>query len=345
MATQFDAISAKLKAMNSVSLTDKDYEQLLQKKSVGEICGYLKNYTGYKNMLSGVNEMQIHRTDLELIIEKKIKDEYTRLYKFIGLYDRKTLRFMFIRDEIDFMKHRLRYILNNELCENMNVEEWVTPFFKTHTTLDVDGIVKANDFNTFIEACKGTIYYDVFKRVSNLNFGLFDIAMMLDSFYYCELWKSVKKFVSKSGLAPMKEYLGTNIDLLNILWIYRSKKYYNTPNEIIYTYLIPVKYKLQESVVTKMVEAENIDAVVNALGSSGYRALFENLREDSFVEENYKKILYKTARKVYRSSPASMAAIYAYFYMRDIEVGNITTIIEGIRYNFDSDAIGKLLVR
>ena len=48
---------------------------------------------------------------------------------------------------------------------------------------------------------------------------------------------------------------------------------------------------------------------------------------------------------VRQAAPASMAAIYAYFYMRDIEVGNITTIIEGIRYNFDSDAIGKLLVR
>lgn len=345
MATQFDAISAKLRAMNSVSLEERDYEVLLQKKSVGEVCAYLKNNTGYRDMLSDINESKIHRRELELIIDRKVKDEYIRLYRFVGLYDRKTLKFIFIRAEIEFIKHCLRYMLSNETDEDINLEGWVTPFFREHTSLDVDAVAKAKTYDDFVNACKNTMYYSVLKRVSAKDATLFSLAMMLDGFYYKNMWESIQRYVSKDGVAPFKEYIGTSIDLLNILWIYRSKKYYDTPNEIIYTYIIPVRHRLTQDMITNMIEAENADGVILQAAKTKYKNLFEELGKDSFVEENYKKILYKTARKIHRNAPESMAAVYAYFYMRETEVGNITTIIEGIRYNFSAEAIAKMLIR
>ena len=45
MSVEYSAIAAKLKAMYSKFLTRDDYEQLLERKSVNDICSYLKSTT------------------------------------------------------------------------------------------------------------------------------------------------------------------------------------------------------------------------------------------------------------------------------------------------------------
>ena len=37
--------------------------------------------------------------------------------------------------------------------------------------------------------------------------------------------------------------------------------------------------------------------------------------------------------------PESMVAVYAYMNLKEVELNNITTIIEGIRYNLNPDFI------
>lgn len=45
MSVEYSAIAAKLKAMYSKFLTRDDYEQLLERKSVNDICSSLKSIT------------------------------------------------------------------------------------------------------------------------------------------------------------------------------------------------------------------------------------------------------------------------------------------------------------
>ena len=51
MSVEYSAIAAKLKAMYSKFLTRDDYEQLLERKSVNDICSYLKSTPGYGEVL------------------------------------------------------------------------------------------------------------------------------------------------------------------------------------------------------------------------------------------------------------------------------------------------------
>ena len=52
MSAEYSAVAAKLKAMHSRFLTKHDYEELLSKKSVSDICFYLKSTPGYSDVLS-----------------------------------------------------------------------------------------------------------------------------------------------------------------------------------------------------------------------------------------------------------------------------------------------------
>ena len=71
MSVEYSAIAAKLKAMYSKFLTRDDYEQLLERKSVNDICSYLKSTPGYGEVLEQVNERDIHRGQMEILLEQK----------------------------------------------------------------------------------------------------------------------------------------------------------------------------------------------------------------------------------------------------------------------------------
>ena len=61
MSVEYSAVAAKLKAMYARFLDQKDYEELLSKRSVGDVCAYLKSMSGYSDVLSDVDEREIHR--------------------------------------------------------------------------------------------------------------------------------------------------------------------------------------------------------------------------------------------------------------------------------------------
>lgn len=343
MNSNYNALSAKLKAMNSTHLTQQDYDQLLSKHTVGEVCAYLKNNIGYSDVLSGVNDREIHRLDLEMLLQSELRKEYVRMYDFIDLNQRKILRFWFEREEIEFMKRGLRYIFSGEKNDSPDFLESLTPFFKAHSKIDLDAMAKAKTFADFTNACKNTVYYDVLTRASTVEVDMFAVVMMLDSFYYRSLWKGKDKFMSKEDAGYFSQYVGRNIDMLNILWIYRSKKYFNIDSEIIYTYLIPVRYRLSEQDIKTMVEANGFEQVAEYAKNTQYGELFTNIKDGFFVEESYTKMIFQISKKIYRLAPRSMSAVFVYFRMKEVEIRNLKTIIEGIRYSFNAEAIKEHL--
>lgn len=343
MKGNYYAVSAKIKSMHRTCLTEKEYEQLLTKRSVGDICAYLKNNTGYAKVLSNVNDREIHRLDLERLLKQELREEYVRMYEFMEQKQRKMLRFWFEREEIEFMKHILRSIFSGEQGAVPRFDTLITPFFRTHTKIDLELMAKARTFAEFTEACKDTIYYDILKRAAAVKINLFSVAMMLDRFYYASMWREKEKNMSAEDVRTFSEYLGSHIDMLNILWIYRSKKYFTVDNEMIYTYLIPVRYKLKKEDIRILTDADNAEQIEAYLADTPYAPLFQNIGKDFFAEENYNRMIFRIAKKLYKTAPLSMTVVFAYFLIRETEIKNLQTIIEGIRYGFEADAIREHL--
>ena len=72
------------------------------------------------------------------------------------------------------------------------------------------------------------------------NVTLYDYNLALDLYYYTSTWKEQKKILKKSDLELFMRDRGSKIDLLNIQWIYRAKKYYNMKPADSYLMLIPI---------------------------------------------------------------------------------------------------------
>lgn len=340
MEAQYSAIAAKLRAMHANFLTDEDFEQLLSKNSVNDICAYLESLRGYSDTLEGVDARNVHRGEIEILLEQDLVDEYVRLYNFIDHSKREIMKFWFMRYELEFLKRSIRHIYTHESISDDAAERGrFEAFFKTHTRINRDIMRSAVSLSDCVEACRETPYYRALRRAENLGADFFSMGMMLDSMYYADVWKTINLRLDKSQRKFVKHHFGTKIDMHNIMWIYRSKKYFNFADEIIFTYLLPVNYRLSEDAVRSMVLADSVEKMIAAARKTVYGGLFDGIEDGVFIEENYRRITYKTVKNIFVSHTDSMAAVYAYLTLKEIEIDKITTIIEGIRYSQDPNSI------
>lgn len=339
MSVEYSAVAAKLRSMYSRILTDKDYDELLSKNSVNDVCAYLKGTAGYGETLRDVNERDIHRGQMELLLENELVEEYIRVYRFVDHDKRKMLEFWFMRYETGFLKREIRYIYTHEERSNDEInEEKFNTFFKTHTKINQDIMRNAKSISDCIEACKDTPYADLLRRAEDMDF--FSIGMILDSYCYTSMWRALNKMLSKEQAELFKKLTGTQIDMLNLIWIYRGKKYFEFSPEIIFTYLLPVRYRISEDALKQLVTAEDIEKFVELVGMlTPYAPLFEN--EVRFPEENYRCFYNRLSKNIFVNHSQSMAAIYAYLSLKEAEFNNITAVIEGIRYGLNTDYIRK----
>lgn len=65
---------------------------------------YLKSTPGYGEVLEQMNERDIHRGQMEILLEQEMVDEYVRLYNFMDNSKRTVMEFWFMRREIAFLK-------------------------------------------------------------------------------------------------------------------------------------------------------------------------------------------------------------------------------------------------
>ena len=139
--------------------------------------------------------------------------------------------------------------------------------FEKHSKIDTQKLSQTTTMEEFINCLKGTIYYAPLLKVSTLdNAALFDYEMGLDLFYFASIWKA-KDSYSKKECAYITESYGSRIDLLNMLRIYRCKSYYSVSSASIYTFLIPVNYKLKKSEIKNIVEAPTIEDTISLISN------------------------------------------------------------------------------
>lgn len=343
MNVEYSAIAAKLKAMYSNFLTTEHYEQLLEEKTVNGIYVFLKEKTHYCNVLGELDESDVHRGQMEIILERELFEEYIRLYNFMDNSKRKIMRFWFMKREVDFLKREIRHIYTHERRSDDNLNQSrFDEFFKTHTKIDGEIMHNAKSLADCITACKNTPYAEEMKRAKNIGADLFSISMILDIYYYKSIYHTASQTLDQKQLTLFKELIGKKADMLNLMWIYRGKRYFNLKNEIIFTYLLPIRHRLTTDAIKKLVNTPNVDAFVNeVIRTTKYGELFDDCNNGKFPEDNYRYIYNKLSKHIFTTQPETMVAVFAYMSLKEAEINNITAAIEGIRYSQNPDLIRK----
>jgi V/A-type H+-transporting ATPase subunit C len=187
----------------------------------------------------------------------------------------------------------------------------------------------------YIQNLRGTEYYNMLAKLhAKPGLTSFDYEMSLDVYYFTKSWRLKDTILKGSSRKAYTLRMGTEIDLNNIMWIYRSKKMYDMGAAQIFTYLIPVNYRLSVSQLSRLVQSATLDEFFSILSSTRYRYFVSSLK-DGTMEQEYIKIINKIFLINMTRYPASMTAVNYYLFRKDMEIGQLTSALECIRYKLD----------
>ncbi|WP_310602460.1 V-type ATPase subunit [Anaerosporobacter sp.] len=325
----YSGITAKVKAMESNLLKNEDYVKISNFENIPEFINYLKANPSYESLFSGFDEGSLHRGQIEQLIINSLYDSYGRIYRFCNQEQRKALIFLSFRFETNIIKHCLQHVFNDEYeYKSTNFDA----FFSKRLKVNIEQLTSAKTMDEFINLLKTTEYYPILNAVQNShNPTVFDYEMQLDIYYFKKVWKLKDKYLKGDSNKAYTEILGKTVDLLNIMWIYRSKKYYDIDSSKIYSYIIPISYKLKKKEITTLIESGSVEDFITLLNTNYYVRVYGTTGITSF-ENLYRSLLTKIYNSNKQKYPNSMAPVQQFLYLKEIEIDNLTTVLECIRY-------------
>ncbi|MCL2461697.1 MAG: V-type ATPase subunit [Defluviitaleaceae bacterium] len=335
----YDGLITKIKAMRGRMLTMGDFETLTGMKSVNEIGKKLQGFPGYQDALSQLTDADMHRNVLERKLVLALSEDFSRIYSFITSFSiRAFLDGFFMNMEISVIKLLLCMVYDERdiVYTLPELSRLISKKFR----VNIQGLMDAKTVPEFIEALKGTPYYGVLSGHYEEGSSLFEMETQLDLYYYMHLWELTDENLDKRNRRIMKDIIGTEIDLYNIVCVYRLKSAYSVENEKIYSYLIPIQHKLDQKQLAAMVESRDAQELTAAIDATAYRQAFARFSSTNNVFHGYMLKTYADAAKKY---PRSLAGTMGYIFGKQVEISNLTTAMECVRYGLGQDEIMRRL--
>ncbi|MDR1017448.1 MAG: V-type ATPase subunit [Lachnospiraceae bacterium] len=333
----YGAIVTKIRGMTSKLLTDKDYEAIAGLRNVPEAIAFLREKPGYKDFIDQMDSSLYHRRHVEKMLILSLYEDFSKLEKFANLKQRQYLKIYLMSYEVDLINYCLRIVFNH--YDKPFDIDYRRPFFDRYSKISIEKLITSTNIEELVDNLKGTEYYDPLHKLSDAkDANLFDYDLTLQIYYYSTIWKKQRKNMGKDDIALFKKDMGTEVDLMNLQWIYRAKRYYHMKVADIYALTIPIQYSLSIDEFKALVEAPSIEEFYNVLETTKYAKKI-NMEAGVNLEKASDKLLtalFKTDRV---KNPYSFASIHTYLYMKELEINKITVALEGIRYGLGSREI------
>lgn len=329
----YSGINTKVKAMSSKLINKEDFEKIISFENVADLIAYLKNHPGYQDIFHQYDEHEVHREQAERLFIHGLYHDYTKLYRFGNEEQRLALKLVFFRYEVNVLKACIRLIYNQEKMYDLSL---FYPFFSKHSKINVTALSSSNSIEEYVQNLKGTKYYPIFTRM--LAKGItasFDYEMQLDVYFFMRSWRLKEKMLTGDNRKAFIIRLGAEIDMNNIMWIYRSKLMYDMGPAEIFAYLIPVTYQLTKSQLSRLVNSASMNEFTSILNDTPYKLFYHAIKNGN-IENEYNKAIDKIYKLNTMKYPNSMSCISYHLYLKDLEIARLTTAIECIRYHLDS---------
>lgn len=169
-----------------------------------------------------------------------------------------------------------------------------------------------------------------------------EMSSKVDIAYFIRTWKKITGFKDKKMQKILREIFGTQIDWLNIMWIYRAKHFFHQKPDSIRKILIPIRYKLRDEEMGRLLETEQAEEFMQILGNTAYykgKDVLVRIQD----EISYHDVMEKMYQRLCRRYPFSIALVFYYFYRKVQEIEHLTTALEGIRYQLPSKEIREMI--
>ena len=338
-----NAILAKSRAMYGKSLKEHDFQALLDCKSVAEIAVYLKQRTDYSSVLSGLDENNIHRGQLETLLRQEI---YFDLFALSRYAHEDTLAF----SDFFISKMEIEQIIKCLMLMNIGkAEEYVYTMplsLDEFTDISLEALAGVRSCSDMLTALKGTWYHAVLAGLlpkDNSKADIIAVETALRNKSFEKALETIDKGKHKSDRKELRDIFLSMLDIENMSRIIRLKKYYHFAPDDIMPMLIPYG-KLSRKTLAEFCHAENVELIFELSKNTYIGRLMSKL---NYHEQRQMTdvMIYNYCKHHLRLSPNPTVVMISYIYLREIELKNIVNLIEAARYSLPADEKLKLLIK
>lgn len=344
MSSTSYAVSAKARSKYGRFLSDRDYSNILACQSVPEVMVYLKSHTHFADALSDVNERDVHRGWLEIRLRQNQFSEIDSLCRYDSGIRAGVSSYVVEKAETEQI---IRYLI---LLNSGETEKFIfqyPAFLSKHADLDFNRIANARDYSEFLSAVERTSYYETLKEYRPDEKGRLPVSEIENRLYNRisgHLLELIDKNAKGAERRELTEFFRKLNDYSMFSRIIRMKGYYHLSPEVIRKNIQPEYGTLSPKLIDSMCEAESIEEVHRILRATRNGKLFDRL--DYTDEGNIgSQVQYRTAKRYLHFSDNPSVVMIAFILLSDIELENVITLIEGVRYRVDPKVIESLLIR
>lgn len=338
-----NATVAKIRAMYGKRLKQEDYDQLTSLGSVSEIAGYLKKNTHYGSILESVDTNTIHRGFLESLLQRYNFEMYLKIIDFEKLGNIEFYNFRILSGEINVIIDCLRHINAKSEGQIENLPMYIDKY----TCFDLLGIARVRSFGELLEFLKKTPYYEVLKNVSTDSSGRVDLSaceMKLRNYYIGRLEKTVSAY-KKSEAEKIYSMIFTEIDLINLINAYRMTAFFGADEDEIEENMLKFYGRLSQKKQREIYSATSKEEFVKRFAATIYgRQAADGGYDLNDLENNANLLRFRYAKLALKSSQSAPVSVYSFMYLMTVELQNLTSIIEGVRYGVPSKQIQSLII-
>lgn len=336
---EYSGLAAKIRAMRSQLLSRKALIKMAESETVDDFVSALRETGKYTSVYESHTRLH-HRGQVEAQIGDSLYADYRRIYRFAGARAKSALEIFFFRYEVNLLKSCLEHVYQGVDNRRPSHLRYLPA---AYCSFDMAAAAQANTIAQLVQVLAGTRYEAMMKRFAETKAMLCaDCMTQLDIFYYETAWRLGKKLSDRRTREIVLGILGTEIDWQNIMWMYRSKQFYQESKDETARRLIPIVYRLKREEKRRLLEQESIDRFVEILADTAY---FKE--KDAVVklgdEITYGQIMEKTFQALCRRYPMSIAPVLCYFYDKEREIDMLTSILECVRYRIPAREIQELV--
>lgn len=326
---KFAHVNAKIKGMYGKKINNDEYMELIKQTDLEGIAIILKEKFDY---LKNLDENEPKREQIELLLKMDLVNDVVKIEKVLDDNSKRILKLYMEKYKIEYIKNRYMYLMLGKKQEINKIRN-LSELYK-----EIDELDSCRNLQEFFEFIKDIKYNKIFLKYNSVYFGpenksLFKLENELEKIYFEDLYKDIKKMKENN----VRDIIGKQIDLFNVLWIYRSQKYYGYSSEIKEN-LIQVNYKLDEKEINELLSGKNYQDVLK-------KTIYVKVIEfEGNLEEKIIKYLNTLYIKKFKTDMFDMSMVISYIELKEQQIKNIINIIEGVRYDMNRQDIQKKIV-
>lgn len=342
MSFSSNAVLAKSRAVYGRRLTHDDYVKLASMTSVPDVCDYLKQTPRYEKALSDINPRMIHRGRLEARLRRAMYNVFESFHIFDS--NNGYFRFIVARLEIEQIISAVSAVISKSSDYYIAA---LPAFINEHSEVDLPAVASADSVSEAAkilaksEYCSGKKLRKMLREAEatgKLSIPEFESALYSE--YYFDLLEAIEKEYHGREKKEFKTVVLKTIDMENVVSFCREARFSGMSAQECREMLVPFKYRLSADEIEELAKEKDVEKIARYLEKKGCHG--GNSKNIELLTDS---INLKSLEKAMRLSRSPAVVYFALTQCLSIELKNIRTLIEGVRYGLSGEEIMKMLVQ